>query len=126
MENRNAANIDAKVYPIREPKGNQLANASITVAGMFAIKGVKVMNGKNGPFVSMPQAKDSKGEWKDIAFPVTREGREELSRVVLAAYDKEISQNRDQATPQKAAPVQGHSQQNSAPRQNPNSYRNSR
>ena len=37
--------------------------------------------------MSMPQSKDNEGEYHDIAFPITKEAREELEAAVLDAYD---------------------------------------
>lgn len=85
-ENNASLNITAKVYPIKEPRENLLAFASVNIADAFAIRGVKVLQGRNGPFVSMPQMKNGKGEWQDICFPTTKEGREMLNQVVLAEY----------------------------------------
>ena len=36
-------------------KGNVKAIASVSLDGMFVVKGLKVMDGKKGLFVSMPQ-----------------------------------------------------------------------
>jgi stage V sporulation protein G len=89
-------NITAKVYPMKEPRENLLAFASVNVGDAFAIRGVKVLQGKNGPFVSMPQMKYGRGEWQDVCFPTTREGREAVNRAVLGEYQK------SKATPAKA------------------------
>ena len=97
MENRNVANIEAQVYPLKEPRNNTLAMASLTIGGCFAVRGVKVVQGRNGPFVSMPQAKDGKGEYQDVCFPISKEVREQVSKLVLDKYnaqkDKALTQN---------------------------------
>ena len=87
MENRNVANIEAQVYPLKEPRNNTLAMASLTIGGCFAVRGVKVVQGRNGPFVSMPQAKDGKGEYQDVCFPISKEVREQVSMLVLDKYN---------------------------------------
>ena len=46
MENRNVANIEAQVYPLKEPRNNTLAMASLTIGGCFAVRGVKVVQGR--------------------------------------------------------------------------------
>ena len=110
-------NITAKVYPIKEPRENLLAFASLNLGNSFAIQGVKVIQGKNGPFVAMPQMKNSKGEWHDIAFPTTKEGRTEVSKVVLEEYQKvkdaPTKEPVQQSQPQQAAPQQSASQRDS-------------
>ena len=110
-------NITAKVYPIKEPRENLLAFASLSLGNSFAVQGVKVLQGKNGPFVAMPQMKNSKGEWHDIAFPTTKEGREAVNKVVLEEYQKvkdaPAKEAVQQSQPQQAAPQQSTPQRDS-------------
>ena len=107
---QNSLNITAKVFPVREPRENLLAFASLNLGNGFAVQGVKVLQGKNGPFVAMPQMKNSKGEWHDIAFPTTKEGREAVNKVVLEEYQKvkdaPAKEPVQQGQPQQAAPQQ--------------------
>ena len=110
-------NITAKVFPVREPRENLLAFASLNLGNGFAVQGVKVLQGKNGPFVAMPQMKNSKGEWHDIAFPTTKEGREAVNKVVLEEYqrvkDAPAKEPVQQSQPQQAAPQQSAPQRDS-------------
>ena len=48
--------ITVRAYPVSD-MGQVLANLSVDVNGCFAIRGAKLVQGKNGPFVSMPQKK---------------------------------------------------------------------
>ena len=79
---------DIRVFPIEDGNGI-LANVSVTFGGVFVVTGLKIIEGKKGAFVSMPQYKH-KGEWKDSCFPITGEFREELSEAVLEAYADEV------------------------------------
>jgi len=78
--------LDTKVYPIEEPKGNVRAFASVAIDDLVAIRGIRIVDGKNGLFVTMPQSKDSNGEYHDIAFPLTSDLRKEISKSVLDEY----------------------------------------
>jgi len=78
--------LEVKAYPIREPKGNTKAFASVTIDGMFGIHGISVIEGKNGLFASMPQTRDKTGGFRDVAHPVTSEGRKALNEAVLSEY----------------------------------------
>ena len=81
--------ISVKVYPAQDNNSkNLLANASVTVGGCFAVRGVRVMNSEKGAFVSMPQRRNAQGEYKDICFPTTKEMRQALNSAVLDAYNK--------------------------------------
>ena len=80
---------DIRVFPVEAGNGI-LANVSVTFGGVFVVTGLKVIDGKKGTFVSMPQYKSRDGEWKDSCFPITGEFREELSEAVLEAYADEV------------------------------------
>jgi stage V sporulation protein G len=79
--------LDVRVYPIDEPKGNTKAFASIAVDDLIAIRGIRVIEGEKGLFVSMPQSFNTKTEtYSDTAFPLTAELRTEISDAVLDEY----------------------------------------
>lgn len=65
------------------------AFADIVVNNALLIKGIMVMDGKNGLFVSMPkeQAKDKK--WYEKVKCLSRNVQEQISEVVLLAYKVE-------------------------------------
>ncbi len=65
------------------------AFADVSFAGAFIVKGIKVVEGKKGLFVSMPSEKGKDGKWYDTAHPLTKEFREALNEVVLEAYEEE-------------------------------------
>jgi stage V sporulation protein G len=69
------------------------AFASITLDDSFVIRGLKIIEGKTGTFVAMPSRRRKDGEYQDIAHPINNEAREEMERIILAAYYEE----RDQA-----------------------------
>ena len=68
---------------------NLKAFCDLEVAETFLIKGVRVVEGKNGLFVSMPQEQGKDGNWYDTVFPLTKEARKQVSEVVLTAYQAE-------------------------------------
>lgn len=51
---------DIKITRIKDESSNLLGYADVSLGGAFAIKGIKIMNGSNGPFVSMPNYKSKK------------------------------------------------------------------
>ena len=81
-----ATKLDVRAYPIAEPKSNTVAFASVTINDMVAINGIRVVNGEKGLFAAMPQTKDTNGEYRDIAFPVTKELRQQLNKAILDEY----------------------------------------
>lgn len=67
------------------------AMATLVINDEFAIHGIKVVEGKNGDFVQMPQKRDLNGNYNDIIFPVTAEMREQINNAVLERYKNPIS-----------------------------------
>lgn len=82
--------MEVKIHSL-STNGNVLANASVTLNGCFAIRGIRVVNGESGPFVSMPSYKGRDG-YKDICFPCTREFHQQFNDTVVAAYQQALTQ----------------------------------
>ena len=88
--------IDVRINKINTT-GSVKATASVTLDDCFSIRGVKVMEGKNGLFINMPSYKGSDEKYKDICFPTTAEFRQELSDAVVDAYKLAIDQLQNQS-----------------------------
>lgn len=86
---------DVKIHTLY-PEGSCRALASVNLNGNFAIRGIKVMEGSNGLFISMPSYRAGNGEYKDICFPCTREARNQMNEAVLDAYQQALSQGQVQ------------------------------
>ena len=80
-----------EVVKIRRLEGDSKLKAYVDVgfAGVFIVRGLKVMDGKNGLFVAMPQEQGKDGKWYPTAYPLTKEFKEVLSDQVLQAYENE-------------------------------------
>ena len=83
--------VSARAY-LSRGKGPTLANITVDLGGEYAIKGLRVVQGRDGPFVAMPQRRTSKGEYQDTVFPVTKEARERLLNTVMDAYEQAMEQ----------------------------------
>lgn len=81
--------LEVKVYPTQK-ENNILATANITLGGCFTVKGVKIVDGKNGLFVAMPTRRDGQGNFQDICHPTTKEMREALNSAVLGEYQRAV------------------------------------
>ena len=75
-----------------EDMGSLRAFASLTIMNAFVVKGLKVVNGVNGLFVSMPSQKGKDDKYYDTFFPLTKEIRDGVNKVVLAKYNEEGGQ----------------------------------
>lgn len=88
-------NMSAKVYPNKNPKqeiGSVLALASVDLGGCFAVTGIKIVEGKEGPFIAMPRQRGTDGRYHDVCFPTTADMRAAMSAVVMEAYRGELEQ----------------------------------
>jgi stage V sporulation protein G len=71
-----------------EPKLKAFVN--ITFDNSFVIRGMKVINGTKGYFVSMPSRKRKDGTHQDIAHPINNEMRRMIEDKVLLAYEEQL------------------------------------
>ena len=74
-----------------ENAGTLKAEATVTVGGDLAIHGIKVVEGKKGVFMSMPnrkgKGKDGEETYFDVVHPTTVEARKQLTDAVMSAYN---------------------------------------
>ena len=91
---------NVSIYTLNDSNSKTVALATVTIADCLVLTGLKIVSGKKGMFVSMPQRKLSKpdkngNEYADIFFPVTHGFREELNNAVLDEYDKKIDEEKN-------------------------------
>jgi len=77
---------DVKIYRTTNT-GNLKAYASVTLDDSYVVHGLRVLEGENGLWVSMPASRNRRGEYKDIFHPISRDSRETLINAVLEAYN---------------------------------------
>jgi stage V sporulation protein G len=87
--------IKARVTPI-ENGTNLKGSATVTIGDQFAIHGVKIVEGKDGLFVSMPSEKDKNGEFQSTVFPTSRESAQHLKSIVLGAYQDALQNGKQE------------------------------
>lgn len=63
----------------------------VTFDNSFIIRGLKIINGKEGLFVCMPSRKLPDGTYKDIAHPIVDDFRIKLEKEILDKYAEELS-----------------------------------
>ncbi|MBN2226538.1 MAG: SpoVG family protein [candidate division Zixibacteria bacterium] len=64
--------------------------ANVTFNNAFVIRGMKIISGNKGYFVSMPSRKRPDGTHQDVAHPINNETRRMIEERVLAAYEEEL------------------------------------
>ncbi|MCZ0633297.1 SpoVG family protein [[Ruminococcus] gnavus] len=66
--------------------------ASVKFNDCFVVENLKIVQGSKGLFLGMPSQPDGKGGYRDMAYPVTKEFREQLNTAVLQAYEAKLEQ----------------------------------
>lgn len=84
-----------KIFPVQEDKLK--AFVSVVFDHCFMVNDIKVIQGKDGLFLSMPSRRKKTGEFKDVAHPLNNETRRLLEEKVLAEYRQVV----DDATPRR-------------------------
>ncbi len=63
----------------------------VTFDNAFIIRGLKIIQGKDGLFVCMPSRQLPDGTYKDIAHPIVDDFRIKLEKEILDKYHEELS-----------------------------------
>jgi stage V sporulation protein G len=79
-----------RVFPVNEEKLK--AFVSVIFDDCFVVSDIKIINGNNGLFISMPSKKRKNGTFRDIAHPLNNETRRMLEEKILARYNEVLSQ----------------------------------
>jgi stage V sporulation protein G len=85
---------DVIVFPVKNKVENSslMAFARIIINDQFIVNGLRIFEGKNGPFVRLPQEYNKEaGKGYDICFPITAEMRSYISDQVLSQYSIAIN-----------------------------------
>lgn len=69
--------------------------ANVTFDNAFVVRGMKIIKGSSGYFVSMPSRKRPDGTHQDVAHPVNKDMRNLLEKKILEAYESELKTHGD-------------------------------
>jgi stage V sporulation protein G len=95
---------EVKVFPIQEEKLK--AFVSIVFDQCFMVNDIKIIQGREGLFISMPSRKKKNGEFKDVAHPLNNETRRMIEEKVLGEYERILGERGEQM-PQVAVSLAG-------------------
>ncbi len=82
---------DVRVFPVDINGSMVQAYATVTFDESFVIRNMRVIEGKNGIFLSMPSRKKRNGEFQDICFPISAKLRDTLENRVLEKFDQMLA-----------------------------------
>ena len=75
------------------------AFVNITFDHAFVVRGLKIIHGNKGLFISMPSRRRRDGTYQDIAHPINLEMRRQLEQMIMEAYEKEIEKKNSRTDP---------------------------
>ena len=100
--NAGGMSIKVTVTPMQNQDGCLKANASIILNDVFKVTGIRIgISQKGNIFVSMPDYKtgrlDDNGKdiYQDIAYPVTRQFRQEMYDEIVKEYNVVMEQEEE-------------------------------
>jgi stage V sporulation protein G len=80
---------DVRVFPVEEDRLK--AYVTIVFDKCFMVSDVKVINGPNGLFISMPSKRRKNGTFRDVAHPLNSETRRMIEERVLQRYEEVLA-----------------------------------
>ncbi len=86
--------IDIRTKALQDTNNGVKGVATVTFGSCFAVRNISIVESKTGNlFISMPNFKlkttdeNGKGQFKDIAYPISKEFREKFKENVLHSYE---------------------------------------
>lgn len=79
---------EVKVYPVQD-SGRLKAYATMVFDDAFIIRDLKIIEGDNGLFVSMPSRRRKDG-FRDIVHPLNSETRQSVENAIIEEYTKTV------------------------------------
>ena len=90
---RLATDVEVKRLIKFDGEGTLKAYCDLSIGESFLVKGLRVVSGKNGLFVSMPRQQGKDKRWYDSVSALSKKAKQEVDRVVLEAYQQEVNAN---------------------------------
>ena len=84
---------DIRIHLFPNSENKLKAIAAITIDECFVVHDIKVLEGREGYFIKMPNRLTPEGVYKDVAHPINTATREEINKLVLAKYEEELKAN---------------------------------
>jgi stage V sporulation protein G len=81
---------EVKIFPIQEEKLR--AFVSIVLDRCFMVNDIKVIQGRDGLFISMPSRRKKNGDFKDIAHPLNNDTRRMIEERILTEYEGAVGE----------------------------------
>jgi len=86
MEKKSMIKID-RIHNL-DGSGPTKAFCDLIIMDTFIVKGFRIVEGKEGLFVSMPREQGRDGKWYDTFYPAAKEQRKALNDLILDKYSE--------------------------------------
>ena len=99
QQNVKKPRITARIDNLVDREDTNIKAYASATDGVFAIKGIKVIDSQKGTFVQMPQRsyeKNGETKYVPVAHPVTSEARDAVIDAVMRAYDQALVESMKQ------------------------------
>ncbi len=77
---------EVRIRLLKKDEGKLKALATIIIDDCFAVHEIRIVEGAESEFITMPNKKLAYGDYKDIAHPLNNETRKYLSDLILKEY----------------------------------------
>lgn len=58
----------------------------LAIADMFVVNGYRIIEGKDGLFVTPPRESGKDGKWYNVVVPLNREVKDAIEKLAIEAY----------------------------------------
>ncbi len=86
-----------RVFPVEDEKLK--AFVSVIFDDCFVVSDIKIIEGQQGLFISMPSKKRKNGTFRDIAHPLNNETRRRFEEEIIASYRDMLEESGDALAP---------------------------
>lgn len=69
-------------------EGPTKAFCDLLILDTFLVRGLRVIEGKNGLFVGMPREQGRDGKWYETFYPLAKDMRKGLEELILDSYNE--------------------------------------
>lgn len=85
--------ISVRVHEVYDNENSKVRGiASASFGGQFAVHGIRIIEGKNGLFVSMPSKMNDEGEQMSVFHAITSDSYHQLNNAVVKAYEQKLEE----------------------------------
>lgn len=82
---------DVKIRLVTKEDSKLKAVVSLVIDNNLAIHDIKVIENEKGKIIAMPAKKTENGTYRDIIHPINSQTREEMTAIILKAYEDALN-----------------------------------